>query len=298
MIGHATSFSNDKGGVGKTTLVANVGGLAAASGWRVLLVDLDPQGDLALDLGVTGEAEEEQGRGLASAVFGQVPLLEVPLRSVRENLDLIPAGPRTKELREVLSVRSKTGERFGLTEALSKLAGEYDWILIDTPPSDLILQGFGLAAAHYVVAPTKADLASMRAIGRLSENALSFGNPDLELIGVALFGVESNAKAIKGEVLKQLTEWLGSSSKPFDTVIRHATLASKEMRENGWLAIEYEEKAEASRLANPWWKSRREGKKAQPAQRFASNSSALREDYTALAKEIMGEFRARQVGDR
>jgi hypothetical protein len=92
-----------------------------------------------------------------------------------------------------------------------------------------------------------------------------------------------------------MSRWLGDTAKPFETVIRHATLASKEMRGAGWLAVEYEARAADERANNPWWKKRQKGNEAGGTkQRFATNASALREDYTALAKEIMAEFKVRQ----
>src|SRR5206468_10346854 len=86
--------SNGKGGVLKTSLTANVAGLSAASGWRVLAVDLDPQGNLASDLGMLDASDG--GEGLLRAVAEQAPL--EPLRDVRPGLDLVAGGPRTAEL--------------------------------------------------------------------------------------------------------------------------------------------------------------------------------------------------------
>src|SRR5437667_7385914 len=86
--------SNGKGGVLKTSLAANLSGLAAASGWRVLAVDLDPQGNLAGDLGVLDRSDG--GAGLFAAVAEHTPL--EPLRAVRPGLDLVAGGPRTADL--------------------------------------------------------------------------------------------------------------------------------------------------------------------------------------------------------
>src|ERR1700712_5236535 len=76
---------NGKGGVQKTTVAANVGGLLAASGYRVLLVDMDPQGNLAEDLGYTGGEIDDAGQALAASLTFGGPL--VPATEVRQNLD-------------------------------------------------------------------------------------------------------------------------------------------------------------------------------------------------------------------
>ena len=82
---------NGKGGVLKTTLVANLGGMLAASGYRVLIVDLDPQGNLAEDLGYTEDERNDEGQALAAALmFGTQPQL---LEGARENLDVLMGGP-------------------------------------------------------------------------------------------------------------------------------------------------------------------------------------------------------------
>jgi cellulose biosynthesis protein BcsQ len=86
MIEHAIVVMNGKGGVGKTSLTANLGGLAAHSGWRVLLIDIDQQGNLARDLGVLDASDA--GMNLRAAIAGTGPLTAIPARA---NLDLVPA---------------------------------------------------------------------------------------------------------------------------------------------------------------------------------------------------------------
>ena len=94
MIPSCVMVSNGKGGVLKTSLAANLSGLAATSGWRVLAVDLDPQGNLATDLGVLDRSDG--GEALLRAVAEGSAL--APLKDVRPGLDLVAGGPRTGEL--------------------------------------------------------------------------------------------------------------------------------------------------------------------------------------------------------
>src|SRR3954464_11757412 len=94
------AFVNGKGGVGKTSLVANLAGLYAGGGYRVLVVDLDPQGNLGNDLGYLGAGRGDDGEGLVSAVSTQHALL--PMREERPNLDVVAGGSQLKELAEAL----------------------------------------------------------------------------------------------------------------------------------------------------------------------------------------------------
>ena len=136
-IDRVVSLANGKGGVGKTTTAANVGGYVALAGSRVLMVDLDPQGDLARDLGY----ERQGGRELFQALIaGTAPMI---LRNVRENLDVIPGGQDLEDIQGIMlsrSSRSDAGD-FGdmLYAVLAPLADDYDLILIDTPPGERIL---------------------------------------------------------------------------------------------------------------------------------------------------------------
>ena len=105
MIPSCVMVSNGKGGVLKTSLAANLSGLAAASGWSVLAVDLDPQGNLATDLGCLERSDG--GEALLRAVAENAPL--IPLRDVRPGLDVVAGGPRTAELAGHLSRAALSG---------------------------------------------------------------------------------------------------------------------------------------------------------------------------------------------
>ncbi len=126
---------NGKGGVLKTTLTANVGGELAASGQKILLVDLDPQGNLAEDLGYTSETGDDQGRSLASAIaFGGDAK---PIENVRANLDVLPGGssPRTSNSSACrYGIQRSRWRKTCLARVLAPMAPAYDMILIDCPP--------------------------------------------------------------------------------------------------------------------------------------------------------------------
>ena len=105
-IPNTIAFANGKGGVGKTSLSANCGGLAAAGGWRVLILDLDPQGNLARDLGY----DVADGQDLLNALItGTEPPL---LKDVRPGLDVVPGGPTLADIQGLMfSTRKQVTRR-------------------------------------------------------------------------------------------------------------------------------------------------------------------------------------------
>src|SRR5947209_385764 len=103
VLDNAVAVANGKGGVGKSSITANVAGTAALSGWKVLAVDLDPQGNLGNDLGYNQGGRSDEGRGLLRAVVSADPL--EPLAGVRENLDVVPGGEAIDELVAILTTR-------------------------------------------------------------------------------------------------------------------------------------------------------------------------------------------------
>src|SRR5690606_30155622 len=100
MIPNAITVANGKGGCGKTTLTSNVAGYATLAGWKVLIVELDPQGNLGLDLGRRDEWKAENGRAFYDAIARKEPLR--PLVDVRPNLDVVPAGEETTAATEAV----------------------------------------------------------------------------------------------------------------------------------------------------------------------------------------------------
>jgi cellulose biosynthesis protein BcsQ len=161
MLNQAIAVINGKGGTGKTSITANLGGLFAAAGYRTLLVDMDPQGNLGRDLGYLDAGMSDDGRALFTAVTTGTELL--PLRDVRENLDVVAGGELVEDMAAMLYSRGTRGQTVtsAVRDALAPLAHDYDLVLLDCPPGNRSLQQMALAAAHFVVIPTKADDASL-----------------------------------------------------------------------------------------------------------------------------------------
>lgn len=281
MIDTAIAVMNGKGGTLKTSITANVGGLAAAGGYRVLLVDLDPQGNLARDLGYGPRSDS--GAGLLMAMYHA----SEPLRlTVRDNLDVVPGGPRLADWAGISFGRySRSDESLSraLTRALEPLATDYDLMLLDTPPGEQTLQRQAAASARWVVIPTAADDASLDGMIRVAElfQQVASENADLELLGVVLTRVASSARAIRRQAREKIATEFGDRDVLFETVIRDSHRTAVDCRTRGQLVYEYEEAVVAQQ---PYWDARRSGLQHEP---LAESARGLAADYTALTKEIL-----------
>lgn len=276
------AVGNGKGGCGKTSTVAGVGGLSAAAGYDVLLVDLDPQGDLADELGVRNHPANDGGEGLFSALTSGTALPD-PIE-VRPHLRLVPGGPALYDLAGVILARHSRGQRTdqALARALEPLVDDVALCLIDTPPGDILLQNLALTAARWLIIPTSADTSSIRALHNIADRVVEArpNNPDLEILGVALWNVPVAATRIRKEARATIDQVLGEATTLFDTTIRSASAAAYEARIQGKLVHEL---AEAVEGAEPFWKALREGR--QP--RLPGTAPALAAEYVALTDEIL-----------
>src|SRR5581483_6568675 len=206
-----------------------------------LAVDLDPQGNLAADLGVMDDSDG--GAGLLRAVAEQAPL--EPLRDVRPGLDLVAGGPRTAELTGHLSRAALAGQfvHGWLERALAPLAGDYNLVVFDCPPGEALIHTLALTAAHYVLIPTQPDLASIHGLGAVFGRLLdvrSTTNPGVEVLGVVVGPVGTTSTAIVRDTRAKLADILGESVRVFDPTIRLAQAAAVHCRERGLLAHEDE----------------------------------------------------------
>lgn len=272
-----------KGGVGKTSLTANVAGLAALAGHRVLAVDLDQQGNLARDLGY----EVTDGEQLLQAFVTGQPAPVLP--GVRNGLDVVPGGPAIADLLGIAFARSGRGGKdlSDLLEAsLAPLVDDYELVLVDTPPGERLLVEAALAIASYVVIPTRADEASLDGLERVAERCLAARerNPGLTLLGVCLFGVGSRSRRLASSVREVISEMLGDTAPVFDTQIRHMESAAVDARRQGLLVHELEQAAATARKGRL---AALRARRRPDDDLLTRDATALADDYAALAREVI-----------
>ncbi len=293
MIQNVIAVANGKGGVGKTSVAANLAGVAAQSGWDVLLVDLDRQGNLGSDLGYIGQEGDDGGRALFDALVDGRPL-EIPLQEVRPSLSVVAGGDFTGNIAAVVSSQLADVEVLrNLERALSTVASRYNLIILDCPPAGGVIVDLALVAARGLLVPVRHDAASLKGLelmARQYQRIKGHLNPALQLLGVVLFGVGRSATAIRREVRETLEASLGEIAPVFETVIRFSERGPYDMRMDGKLAHEYEVAAEAARSDR--LAALRSGApdalKAIP--RYSQTAQGLADDYLHLAEEILGRF--------
>lgn len=277
-------IAQGKGGVGKTSLTANVAGLAAAAGLHVLAIDLDPQGNLARDLGYPPHNGDEL---LGALMAGSTAPL---LTDVRPGLDVVPGGPALADASAVALSRTMRSEDNGLGRMLhtsfTGLVEPYDLILVDTPPGERTIVEAALEIASAVLVPTRTDEASLDGLKVLATRfaAARARNADLRLAGVALFAVGARSRRMETTVRRAVEEIIGKSAPIFDTRIRHLESAAVDARRRGLLVHELEDAAAAdvrARLA-----ALRAGKHPE-SELLVRNASGLASDYESFTRELL-----------
>ena len=145
-MGRVIAIASQKGGVGKTTTAINLGASLAQEGRRVLLLDIDPQGNATSGLGVNGN---DQRVTIYEALIGNSDLKDAVMATALANLDLIPAAQRLSGAEvELVGIMAREGR---LRASLAPIRLEYDYILIDGPPSLGLLTVNALTAARRVL---------------------------------------------------------------------------------------------------------------------------------------------------
>jgi chromosome partitioning protein len=173
------AFANQKGGVAKTTTTLNLAVAFAESGYRVLCIDLDPQGNLTMSQGIDPDKVEKS--------LYDVLVYDMPISEIIQHREIDIAVASIDLAGAEIAMSTKIGRERSLEKALKEVSGDYDFVCIDTPPSLGLLTINALTAANKVIVPVQCEYLSMRGLVQL-QNTLKMIqenlNPDVRIEGI------------------------------------------------------------------------------------------------------------------
>jgi len=209
-VGQIIAVTNQKGGVGKTTTTINVAYNLAKSGKKVLLVDLDPQGNASSGLSVS-----KTGKTTRNVLMGDTKLMNAVIPSEYKNLSVLPTDAKLATLETEIATAKDRALR--LKESLQ--SSEFDIILIDCPPSLGLLTVNALTAAESVIIPVQTEYYALEGLGQLLETMKLVRqalNPSLAILGVVMT-MHNSRTTLSTQVEEQLRS--NFKERLFETVV-------------------------------------------------------------------------------
>ncbi|MBV9348445.1 MAG: ParA family protein [Pseudolabrys sp.] len=212
------AIANQKGGVGKTTTAINLGTALAATGERVLIVDLDPQGNASTGLGIERKARRTSTYDVLAT---KTPIREAVVETAVPRLCIAPSTLDLSGLE--LEIGQQRDRAFHLRDALRTLntggADDFTYVLVDCPPSLNLLTVNSMAAAHAILVPLQCEFFALEGLSQLLktvEQVRSTLNPQLSIHGIVLtmFDARNN---LANQVVADVRQFMGR--KVYDTVI-------------------------------------------------------------------------------
>lgn len=213
-MGEIISFSNQKGGVGKTTTCVNMSAYLAKFGKKVLLVDMDPQGNATTGLGFN---KSEMKSSVYNVLIDDLSVKDAVLKTEIENLDIVPSSIELAAAEVDLVYLSNREKR--LAEQLKDVKNEYDYICIDCPPSLGLLTINALAASDGVIIPIQCEYYSLEGLSQLMNSiklVIKHLNKNLTIRGVSLTMYDGRA-LVSRQIAAEIRKYF--DKKVFNTVV-------------------------------------------------------------------------------
>ena len=241
-MGHVISLANQKGGVGKTTTSVNLGADLATMGKKVLLIDADAQGNATSGVGIQ---KSDIQKDIYDILVNEEPISEAIIPSKHEGLDIVPATIQLSGADSELTPKMARETR--LLNALKSVSDQYDYVLVDCPPSLGLITVNAFTASDSILIPVQTEYYALEGLSQLLNTVQlvkKHFNPDLDVEGVLLTMYDSRTK-LGQQVNDEVRKYFGD--KVYDTIITRNVRLS-EAPSYGLPIIDYDPNSKGSEL--------------------------------------------------